>query len=183
MSFVFSGIALPVTHLYNKIFSTMDSGTLIIGTIIIAICILPFILIGNSIKKRKKQLLQSLSGLARQKNSKITHYELGADLAIGMDESTDFLFFFRRVKDKEIEQHIDMKTIQNCKVLNTSRTIRNSKESYQLTDKLELCISPKVKNRPEIILEFYNSDENLQLDGELQLIEKWAKVVNDKIKK
>ena len=181
----FSGIVLtkPVTHFINKIILKMDSGTLIVGAIMIVICILPFILINNSIKKQKKQLLQSLSGLATQQNCKITQHELGSNLAIGMDENADFLFFFRRVKDKEIVQHIDLKDIQNCKVLNTSRTVRNSKENYQVTDKLELCVTPKAKSRPDILLEFYNSDENSQLDGELQLIEKWTKIINDKVKK
>ncbi len=161
----------------------MDSGTLIIGAIVIAICILPFILIGNSIKKRKNKLLHSLSGLAAQKESKITQYDLGSDLVIGLDENTDFLFFFKRLKEKEISEQVYLKDMQNCRFINTSRTVRNKNESYQVTDKLELCISPKAKNRPDIILEFYNSDENLQLGGELQLAEKWAKIVNDKIKK
>lgn len=176
-------LAIPVTHLLTILFFKMDSGTIIIGAIVIAICILPFILIGNSIKKRKKKLLYSLFGLAAQKNSKITQYDLGLDLAIGLDENAGSLFFFRRIKDKEIVEHIDVKAIQNCKVLNTGRTIRNSKENYQVTEKLELCITPKAKNRPDIFLEFYNSDENSQLDGELQLIEKWARIINDKVKK
>lgn len=137
----------------------MDSGTLVIGAIMIAICILPFILINNSIKKQKKQLLQALLALSDQKNCKMTQYELGSNLAIGIDENADLLFFFKRLKDKEISQHVNLK------------------------DKLELCISPKTKSRPDIFLEFYNSEENLQLNGELQLIEKWAKIINDQIKK
>lgn len=160
----------------------MDLGSTIVGAIIIIICIVPFILMSQSIKKRKRQMLQSLTKIATQHYCQITQYEFCGDFIIGIDKIKNFVFFYKKLKDKEVEQFIDLDNIQNCKVINLNRTITNKDGNHKVIDKLALDFIPISKDKTEITLEFFNSDVSIQFSGELQSIEKWSKLINDQLK-
>jgi len=52
-----------------------------------------------------------------------------------------------------------------------------------VVDKLELSFYPVEKGKPEISIEFYNDEyDSLTLSGELQLAEKWEKLLNEQLK-
>lgn len=157
----------------------MDLGTAIIGAISIILCALPFVMIRRSRKKREKVFLQSLSEIASKNNSQITQNEIFGSFAIGIDEIKNFVFSYRSVDDNVSEQIIDLGEIQSCKVINTSKTFTNNDASQKVIGRLELSFIPTAKNKPEIRLEFFNTDVNPQLNGELQSIEKWAKHINE----
>lgn len=160
----------------------MNSGTLIVGAIILALCILPFVLMIRSRKKKEKQLLLSLTGVANNQNFKISLHELFVEFAIGLDEEANQLFFFRKTTENETAQHINLAEVKSCKVINTDHSISNNDENNKTIDKLELQFSFLDKKNPDELLVFYNSDENTQLSGEIITIEKWAKILNDRLK-
>jgi len=160
----------------------MDLGSTIIGAILIAISIVPIILMGKNRKKREKKALQSLIKIANQQNCIISKHENCSDFVIGMDEIKNVVFFYKNINDKELEQVVDLNVIQNCKVINTSRTIKNKDGNQKVIDRLELSFIPTNKNEPGIKMEFFNSNISTQLDGELQSIEKWSKHINDRLK-
>ncbi|HET6245272.1 MAG: hypothetical protein H0V01_02025 [Bacteroidetes bacterium] len=139
----------------------MDLGSAIIGAILIAICIVPFILMSRGRKKREKQILQSLTDIAVQHNCQISQHEFCGDFVIGIDEAKNFVFFHKQRKDRVIEQFIDLAKIQNCKVINSNQTITNKDGNYKVIDKLELSFIPIAKEKTEITLEFFNSDVSL----------------------
>ncbi len=159
----------------------MELGSVLSGAFVIVVCALPFIMMSKNRKKKEKQLLQSLSAVADQNNCRIEQHELFGNFVIGIDESKNFVFFYRLVKDKETTQAIDLGKIEKCRVINTSRKVKHDGKSQDVIDKLELGFLPIAKDHPEIKLEFYNSDVNSQLYGELQSIERWAKLVNGRV--
>jgi hypothetical protein len=58
-----------------------------------------------------------------------------------------------------------------------------TRDQYHVTDKLELCFYPYEKEKPEGSLDIYNSEfDRLTLTGELQFVEKWEKMMNERIK-
>lgn len=155
----------------------MDIGIIITGAILIAICILPFVLMERNSRKQEKLLFQSLSNIADKQNCKITVHECCEEYIIGLDEPKNFLFFFKRVKDKEISEQINLAEIQNCKIINTSRSNGNEK----VIDKLELSLISNTKKTPDILLELYNSDDRMQLGEDFLLIERWVKKINERL--
>lgn len=156
----------------------MDSGTLIVGVIILAACILPFVLMVRSRKKKEKQLLLKLTGIANNHNFKISMHELFEEFAIGLDEKANQLFFLRKTKENETVQHINLEEVKDCKVVKTGHSDNN----YNTIDKLELQFSFLEKKKQDEFLVFYNSEENTQLSGEILTIEKWVKILNDRLK-
>ena len=161
----------------------MDFGTTLIGAIIVAICVAPFVVMGQSNKQRTKQLLQSLTNLANQQACQISQYEICGDFAIGIDENKKHVFFYKQAKGKIEEQHIDLAEVQQCKLVNTGRTINSKDGNYRIVDRLELSFIPSDPQKKEKKLEFYYSEKNIQLNGELQCIEKWAKTINAQMAK
>ena len=160
----------------------MDFGTAIVGAIAILLCALPFIMMNRTRSKRKKQFLNSLSKIASTKDSKIDHHEVFGTFAIGLDESKNMVFFSRSKNEQFEEQFIDLHEIESCQVINTNRTFRSSDGVQKVIDRLELNLTPIVKTKPEIKLEFFNADVSLQLYDELLSIELWARRIGERLK-
>ncbi|HEY9168661.1 MAG TPA: hypothetical protein VIN72_04175 [Lutibacter sp.] len=161
----------------------MNLGTTIIGAIFIAIFMLPFIFMLKGRKKKEKQLLQSILTIANNHNCKISMQEISEEFAIGLDETLNQLFFIRKTADKEIAQQVNLAEIKSCKVIKTDKTTGGKHDTYKSIDKLDLQFSFLNKKKPDISLSFYNSEENFGLGEEIQLIEKWANIVNERLKK
>jgi len=151
----------------------------IIGAIIIAICIVPFIIMSKNRKKRERKSLQALISTASKHNCNISMHEICGDFIIGIDEPHKNVFFVKQMKDNLIEQHVNLADIQNCRIKNTARTISDKNGNFNVVDKLELSFVPLLKNNKEISLEFYNADNGMLIVGELQSVEKWAKLINN----
>ncbi len=161
----------------------MDLGNITLAAIAIAICVVPFVLLGRSRKKKQKRTLQSLINLANQENCNISKHKICSDFIIGIDETKRVVFFFKKLEDKVVEQFINLAEIQNCKIKKTTRTVAYKNESQNVIDKLELLFIPFDKNKKEISLEFYDTETNLQLSDELQLVEQWTNLINSYLKK
>jgi len=159
----------------------MNLGIPIILAIIIAICIVPFILMSRNSKKRERKTLQSIINIANQQDCTITKHEICGDFIIGIDETKNFVFFFKQL-NIVVEQFINLADIQNCKVKNTTSTVTNKHGNYNVIDKLELSFIPFDKKKKEITMEFFNADNSIQLVGELQSVEKWSNLINDCLK-
>ena len=168
----------------------MDSGTILTGGIIIFFCMILFVLINRNKRKKEKRFLQPLNGLAEKHRCKISQYEIWNNSIIGIDHLTNQVFFIKRITDEETFQHIKLAEIQKCRVSEVgrtvalaSRTVGISGMGVKVIDRVELVFVNHDKNKPDLIAEFYNKETgNLNLTGELQLAEKWCKIVNDKIK-
>ncbi|MEZ4887744.1 MAG: hypothetical protein R3E32_23620 [Chitinophagales bacterium] len=160
----------------------MDLTTILLGTFLTALCFIPFVWMSRNSKKIEKQLLQSLSDIAAQQNCKITQHELCGKIAVGLDENAHTFLFFKEGKSNQTAQHIDLDEIKNCTVVNTSRSVNNIGGNSRVIERLELSFLPISKNKAPFVLEFYNSEETMELSGELQFIEKWSKIINGQLK-
>ena len=104
------------------------------------------------------------------------------DYAVGADENKHFIFFYKHQNGNETKLAINLADIQSCRVINSTRTIGGRDSQYVITDKVALCLTPVEKSNPEIHLELYSADDGTQLVGELELVEKWSKAINNQLK-
>lgn len=160
----------------------MESGTTIIGLILLFIMVLPFILLSKKKSKGGKHFLSILFDLAKKNNSKISEHELWNNVAVGIDRDTHQLYFIRKTATNNIVYNIDLSEIQKCRLVNSNRKVNYKGGSYNVIDRLELAFTYCDKIKPEIILEFYNSEyDSVALNGELQLASKWLKIINTEL--
>lgn len=157
----------------------MDTATIIIAAILIGLSIIPFTLMARGRRKEEREQLQALSNLANKYNCQISQHEICGNFGIGIDDSKNSLFYYEKTKDAIIEEFIDLTTVLKCDVYKTTRTIAAVNDT--LIDRLELCFSPILKNKPDVMLEFFNIDSRSHLNGELQIAEKWSKLINQRL--
>ena len=157
----------------------MDIGTIIIGTIFLVLCLVPFVLMGGSTKKRNKRLGQGLQEMASKHNGRITSHECCGDFAIGLDEISHFAFFYKKIKDKEVSKSVDLKNIKESKVINTSRSIKSGNGDYKTLERLEIAFVPNLEKNPDMIWELFNMDDNMQQRGEVLFASHWSEKIND----
>jgi hypothetical protein len=161
----------------------MDLGTIIITLLFIAIVTVPFVLTGYSRKRKKKNLFRRLTEMVENEGCAITRHEFCADFVIGLDGMANRLFFYKKVENLEIAKSVNLREYRSCKVFNSNRTVGEKREKYYIIDKLELTFFPAEKRAPEISIELYNDEyDSLTLSGELQLAEKWEKLLNERLK-
>ncbi len=160
----------------------MDSNTTITGVIFVLFCMVLFVLINRNKRKKEKQFLQPLNRLAAKENCKISQYDSWNNSVIGIDETANFIFTINKIIDNETSQSINLAEMQRCRLAESSRTESTKEGSIKVFDRISLVFSNVDKAKPDVIVEFYNSNtDRLTLTGELQLAEKWCEIANDKI--
>jgi hypothetical protein len=147
----------------------------LIAVLMIVLAIVPFLLINRKKKKAEEQFLQSFLNMAKKNNNDITSYDLWNKSAIGLDKKNHKLFYCKKSAENLLALEIDLSEIQKCQVVNSNRSV----VSQTVIDKISLVLVNRDKSKPETMIEFYNNDiDSLNLNGEVQLTEKWHKIIN-----
>ena len=84
------------------------------------------------------------------------------------------LFFYRKISDSETSLLLHLNDYQKSRIVKLN-------DSNNHIEILQLVLVPSTSNKLEIILEFYNAELNPQINTEVQLIEKWSKLINNAI--
>ena len=160
----------------------MDSGTLIFVIVFVMICTVLVVIINKNKSKKEKQLFQTLQDLAGESKCQISEHDQWRNSLIGIDKQANRLFYIRTTDEIVNRKSVSLGEIQKCRVINTNRLVTNNGSNYTVTDRIELTLTCRDSKTADHLLEFYNTkQDNLILNGELQLAEKWAKIVNETI--
>ncbi len=149
----------------------MDLQTTIIGMVLIALCIVPFLFIYKKKKEKQQLLVAQLKAQAITSGCAITRHDLWHNTVIGIDDNMKCLFFLRKTKNGEAYAQAHLAGINNCYIIGADSTI----------DKLELVLVHNSTKEPDTVLEFYNSASLMQINTELQLVKKWQAIVEENI--
>ena len=160
----------------------MDTSSLIMGLVLVSICIVPLYLFNLNRKNKKKRLLQALSNIAAQHNCTISQYDVCGENIIGMDEAKKYVFCFKKQNDEIQEHFVNLAEIKNCKTTHTTRNVKHNDEVQKVTEKVELSFIPINGSEPNINWEFFNEEVKSHMTGELQLVEKWTKLISAQLK-
>lgn len=156
----------------------MDTATIIIAAILLAICILPFILISRNRKKNEQGLLQSLQDEAQKVQCIINEHEFCCNIMIGLDTNKNTIFYLKKGNSGNEHKHLVLDAFKQCELV---KTMQDSSESSRI-QKLALKFIPISDKSQPVFLEFYDSNERFQLNGELQMIENWFKIITNRMK-
>lgn len=159
----------------------MSTSLITIG-IIFLLCITIYVISISNKKKKENKFLNNISRLSGINIGKITRYEIWDHSVIGMNDSDAELYFIKNSSDDQTFQKIQLSEFQRCWVNEVSRTVAIKGSSIKVVEKVELILGNKQKSKPDTVIEFYNQHSGkLDLTGELQLAEKWRKLINEKI--
>jgi len=160
----------------------MDLGVTIVGGVIIAACVLPFVIMGRNKMRREKKMLQSLSDLAKSQNCTISSYEFCGDFVIGIDEDKKVSFFYKNAKGKETLDFVNLSDIHTCKSNKVAKTTKDSNGNTDVHDVVELCFVSNNKANQDHRFILFNEEDSIRLSGELQVADKWSALINNRLK-
>jgi len=155
----------------------MDLGTILTATIMLSICVLPFILMNRKKKRRIKKLQQNFMDFISEKGQNIGENEICGDFVIGLDNISKHLYFIKQNQSTDIQVCIPINTITDCKLEKIYEIDSNSMDQSTALDKVLLTFTTKEAQSKNKTLILFDSDDQMQLDGELQLGEKWSKII------
>jgi len=159
----------------------MDLVSIIIGAVFLAIGIIPFVISSNRRSKNEKKMLNSLKEMAKQQNCNISQHESCGDFIIGICLDKNFVFFSKQKNEVIVSQSVDLSEVLTCQSTRLTRTVEKNKEINEIIEHLELAFAPKNKSNEVIRLELYDEQINQQLSGELQMVEKWSKLITARL--
>ncbi|UCS91752.1 hypothetical protein KZP23_13480 [Echinicola marina] len=159
----------------------MDLSSTVMGLVGLVLCILPFVLLQRSRKKKENELKEGLEAIATQARSEVGAKDLGFEFAVGLSPNKDHLFYYKKTNEKVQEESIPIATVENCTMHTVNRFMNTKKGKESIIDKLELVFI--LKNGVKSQLEFFNGEEKSQLNGELSLVKKWESMVHQLISK
>lgn len=160
----------------------MDSEIIITALVFLCMVVAIFILLGRSGSGQKKKLLLLLKQTAAAEQSVITTYDTWNNAAIGIDHATNKIFAVYTANEQLIPIQVNLTGLKDCLVKKTSKPLQTGDEKYAAVEKLNLVFISKESRQADAIIPFYDADnDSMHLNGELDLVEKWRKLVCEKI--
>ena len=159
----------------------MDSGTTIMGIIIALICALPVILFYLNNYKKKRKKLSVLKRIEALNDCKIKNFDYSDTFLIGIESNNHLLFYVQWVGDEETLLKIDLSEMNNCQLINSTKSMGSKTSSYTIIEKVELAFKYIDRKNKDILIELYRKQSGTTLSDELRIAEKWCKIVKNKI--
>lgn len=159
----------------------MFTATAFIGSLFILICLIVFVRLSISNRKKEQRLITQLKQLASEANTSIGQYDCWDVLAIGMDTTASRIWMVKNTTDLPVICQVNLAEVLRCDIIKANRIVENPADEYREIGRIELAFVLKDKSKPMIKMEFYNFETGgSSLSGELQLAEKWCSIVNKK---
>lgn len=159
----------------------MDWATAAIGIMALVLLSLPFVLDRRSRAKRRELVLRSMQELAQQNGSTLELHESCGQTTFGMDTGKKLLLHADEQNGKMVLQHVDLAMVAACRVAKASRRVKGH-NGQEVVERLELCLTPKDRSRTETRFELYREGLSPGLNGELRFADKWAALINTRLK-
>jgi hypothetical protein len=155
----------------------MDTGTIIVAAVLVAICIMPFIFSYRNNRKREAANLAPLIRMAEAHQGHISLSDTWGETAIALDATAKKLFYRRKAKDREHLITIDLNDIAACKGVRVDEPTDRKSKAAPAIARLELELVSRKKDTAPVKLLFFSSAHSLQLNGEVMLLKKWEQAV------
>ena len=160
----------------------MDTTTILLAVFVLILCALPIVLMQRNRTKKEKAFKETILSLAGDEKTNLDVFDRWNNSCIAIDRLNRRLFFITKNQSTGVQKVIDLSEIQRSSLIKSHHDTRNGNSTA--IKKVELHLVPKGKGRPNIQLDFYDSDhDSLTIREELHLAEKWSNIVESTISK
>lgn len=160
--------------------NTMKISIILISTILTLSVFFPLLLFIYNGFRNTSSIKNKITSLLKNNGIMYTDKEVWHHNFIGISEDKKTLTYIHFNDNKPKITTIDLTEIKECNIL---KTHINGKEKLISLQNLDLAFVYKTSNKPNEIINFFNLDEDLGEDYELQRAEKWHKLIFNAIPK
>ena len=154
----------------------MDSELAVL--IVLLTCIIPIILLKCGAVFKKWKFGRLLTEAAQKHNTTIIRYEQWNNSAIGLNKNGTQLFVVNKGETRIKSKTLVLSSFNKCSVVNDNSGAVHKEGSFKVTNAIELELTGE--NSLPACINFYDIDKDGPLlTGELELAEKWCRIIND----
>ncbi|MCF8247423.1 MAG: hypothetical protein K9J37_20450 [Saprospiraceae bacterium] len=150
--------------------------------IFLACIIVPIWWLVSSGNKKKKALANKVNSLKAQYHINISDSDSWDNVMLGIDKAARKILWIREVDGNDESLVVDLGKIEQCKKVNVSRNVNVGKVSSQVLDHLGLELFAKDRAEKPVLLDFYNSNNSYIFNFQLELQDKWQKLIGESLK-
>jgi hypothetical protein len=156
----------------------MDGITILLAVIISGLFAAPFVLAAYNKKQTKSKYQQALSQSWPGKSLSLDAYDNWNGYAIGLDSRQQLLAYIRFDGEVAVEkQLVELAQFDSCNIRQETET---ADTGHRSTKRLGLQLSPRqLGSAAPCYLLFYDASANFMLSGELELTNKWSKIIRE----
>lgn len=156
----------------------IDLPSLIIGIIALATFAIPIAWYQISEKMKEKKLHSDLNQYAQQENITLTSEEVWGDkYALGVDKNSRKLLYLKHTEDGDQKEIIDLSEVQNCKVSNGTKTVREASGKKNILTSINLLFHYRNSGKSASSLEVYDDANGRALTYEISIANKLARAI------
>lgn len=153
----------------------MNSGTLIVGAILVLLCVGPYIYILLSAKNNALKISEAFDHQAEQHGLKITVRNLWKNKMIGLDQDKKELLYIRMNGNEVLTDVVNLQHYRSCNSHEAYRHIKESAETVVTQITLDfVAASSKTPNRSLVI---FDMKTDKALETEHVLMKKWVSLL------
>lgn len=158
----------------------MNTQVNLIAAIFLIIIFLPIYFLNKTGHTYLKKLKNKFNNIATSNNLKIDQKECWGITCIGIDSAQQKLLY-KQGLENDAYTILNLKDFVTCELLIEESHKRENKVITTKLNTLDLKLFGK-QNKPSIILNFYDYDNNLVEDFELKRIDKWMSIIKANLK-
>lgn len=159
----------------------IDFSTAAIGFAAILAFVLPIAFIYSSTQKTKKQAFRLLESLASANNCALLQKEHFASFCMGIDNEKKMFFFVdTEIKSEQSSIVIKLENFNRCVIDKETIEVKSETTTTIEITKLMLRFRGKEGHTDQQVV-LYDGEKKAQVFGELQLAERWKKIIDTAI--
>lgn len=159
----------------------MDTSFVIVCLIVVGLVSIPYFLFGLAGQSEKKNMKAKINQIIEKNNLSVSQSENWGNTYIGLDTNHRKILFLKILASENLEQLLDLDIINGCQIMEKRKAIKINDKKELLLEKLDLEVT--FKNNEHRFLNFYDRDQMIQEDLELQRIQKWKNILIDHLSK
>ena len=159
----------------------MNTSITIIGIIILALFLLPWVIISRSSKGTVKRLVKNLNSEASINELIISDCDSWGESTIGIDEKKNKIIY---VDESHGDKDVKIFSLKDVEVFKTIPDLTNKKyqhNEYKKTNKVGLSFIFRERSRSDINITFYVAGFGGLSKKEEHIFEKWSEIIRKKL--
>ena len=157
----------------------MESGTTIIGLIMLSLFILPVLIIARSGRNKGKRHEKDFFTYVSRNDLKISEKDFWDDYAIGIDKSQNTIIYISWDGPEKVHTVFKLKDVRNFETIPDYSQLNRKDFSYNNVRRLGFRFQFRDAASQELTITFYISEFGQITDNQIRLFKKWSVIIRD----
>lgn len=162
----------------------MNAFSLIFGLVILGLFIIPVVYFQRSQNKTMRELSKSFKRIAVSNGINVSKSDFWDNIyGIGLDDKNNKLLYLKHNNSNDVVAVLDVNDVDKCSIEKLTEHHSSKLKHEAVVNHVDLVITHRNGNQSKDLLEFYDESVSPRLNTELELAEKWRKLISSKTAK